>query len=172
MKIGDQRPPARQMSPSISTQHSAPRNHHATEGHPHGEDVSAPRRTSPAPAGSQDATAQPEAPRASFPQAPEDHGFPFVPDEESRRYIPDSPTAIMRHINTAYPPIIHYTLHIGMLVKDLHEKIGECHAWCEAAVEAGMGGEPAVRETLAALERLRFVVPRGVGANWIGVERV
>lgn len=88
---------------------------------------------------------------------------PSTPHHEPTYYSPDSRTALLRHINTSYPPIIHLTLHIGMLVRDLHGQIAECHAWCEAAVDAGMGAEPAIRGTLEALGRLRFVVPRGVG---------
>ncbi|KAF2450498.1 hypothetical protein P171DRAFT_479583 [Karstenula rhodostoma CBS 690.94] len=178
MKIGHQKPTARDTSTSTQPP-PPPRTHHgdAAEASPQRDAAPPPPRVS-------DPTVQHSALREPLPPTPAEHDVPVVPDHpftagqpsddgahaqhRDYAYTADSPIAILRHINAAYPPIIHYTLHIGMLVKDLHEKIGECHAWCEAAVGAGMGGEPAVRETMGALERLRFVVPRGVGRNWIG----
>ncbi|KAL5426728.1 hypothetical protein PMIN07_011849 [Paraphaeosphaeria minitans] len=194
MKIGNQRPTARDgstsTSTSTSTQQSASQNFRPAKELPHLVDV-------PATSSSSSSTSPPqthprvlhahahhhEAPRTASPQptptptphhgrpiSPHPHPHPPPSPAGPRAYAADSPIALLRHINAAYPPIIDATLHMGMLVKDLHEKMAVCRGWCEAAVEAGIGDEPAVRGTLAALGRLRFVVPRGVGANWIGLE--
>lgn len=136
MKIGTQRPPAQDPSPSTQ-QPPPPRNHtaDAAELHAQREPVPPPPRVSLDPARPRDATAQPSPSREPSPQAPPEPSSPVPPahldtaaqsdDVDPRDYAADSPTAILRHINAAYPPIIHYTLHIGMLVKDLHERIGE-----------------------------------------------